>query len=177
VVYTGCRDAQLYALDAATGKVKWKFDNALSWVITSPAVVEGKVYFGTSDSSLYHVVEAVNGKPILKKEDKAYLFSSPAVTNDVVFIGVLNGTLEARDRKSGELLWEFQTEKSKQNANWILTAERRFNAPLFFFDSWREAPLVSADRQFAIGAIFSSPLVANGVVYFGSTDGFVYALE
>jgi len=37
----------------------------------------------------------------------------------------------------------------------------------------REAPLVSADRQFAIGAIFSSPLVTNGVVYFG----FLYAVE
>ena len=157
--------------------MKWKFDNALSWVITSPAVVDGKVYFATSDSSLYHVVEAGNGKPILKKEDKAYLFSSPAVTNDVVFIGVLNGTLEARDRNSGELLWEFQTEKSKQNANWVLTAERRFNVPLLFFDAWREAPLVSADRQFDIGAIFSSPLVANGVVYFGSTDGFLYAID
>src|SRR5207248_9783086 len=35
-------------------------------------------------------------------------------------------------------------------------------------DGWREGPVVSADRQFAIGAIFSSPLVANGVVYFGS---------
>ena len=140
-------------------------------------MVDGKVYFGTSDSSLYHVLEAGSGKPILKKEDKAYLFSSPAVTNDVVFIGVLNGTLEARDRNSGELLWEFQTEKSKQNANWVLTAERRFNVPLLFFDAWREAPLVSADRQFAIGAIFSSPLVAKGVVYFGSTDGFLYALE
>src|SRR5438094_5621549 len=86
VVYTGCRDAQLYALDAATGKEKWKFDNALSWVIVSPAVVDRKVYFGTSDSSLYHVVDAMNGKPILKKEDNAYLFSSPAGTNDVVFI-------------------------------------------------------------------------------------------
>jgi outer membrane protein assembly factor BamB len=177
VVYTGCRDAQLYALDATTGKEKWKFDNALSWVITSPAVMDGKVYFATSDSSLYHVVEAATGKPLLKQEDKAFMFSSPAVTNDVVFIGVLNGTLEARDRNSGELLWEFQTEASKQNANWVLTAERRFNVPLLFFDAWREAPLVSADRQFAIGAIFSSPLVANGVVYFGSTDGFLYALE
>jgi len=94
-----------------------------------------------------------------------------------VFIGVLNGTLEARDRNSGELLWEFQTEKSKQNANWVLTGERRFNVPLLFFDVWREGPLVSVDRQFAIGAIFSSPLVAKGVVYFGSTDGFLYALE
>src|SRR6266496_5318238 len=163
--------------DATTGKEKWKFDNALSWVITSPAVVDRKVYFATSDSSLYHVMDAATGKPILKQEDKAYMFSSPAVTNDVVFIGVLNGTLEARDRNSGKLLWEFQTETSKQNANWVLTADRRFNLPLLFFDGWREGPLVSADRQFAIGAIFSSPLVANGVVYFGSTDGFLYALE
>jgi len=116
VVYTGWRDDQLYALDAMTGKEKWKFDNALSWVITSPAVMDGKVYFATSDSSLYHVVEAGTGKPILKQEDKAFMFSSPAVTNDVVFIGVLNGTLEARDRNSGELLWEFQTETPKQNA-------------------------------------------------------------
>ncbi|PYL90749.1 MAG: hypothetical protein DMF14_08885 [Verrucomicrobia bacterium] len=54
---------------------------------------------------------------------------------------------------------------------------RRCNFPLLFFDGWREGPVVSADRQFAIGAIFSSPLVANGVVYFGSTDAFLYALE
>ena len=66
VVYTGCRDAQLYAIDAATGKEKWKFDNQQSWVITSPAVRDGKVYFATSDSSLYHVVEAATGKSILQ---------------------------------------------------------------------------------------------------------------
>ena len=66
VVYTGCRDAQLYALDAATGKEKWHFDNALSWVITSPAVSDGKVFFATSDSSLYHVVDAATGKSILQ---------------------------------------------------------------------------------------------------------------
>src|SRR5204863_8645012 len=137
------------------GQRKVKFDNALSWVITSSAVVDRKVYFATSDSSLYHVMDAATGKPILKQEDKAYMFSSAAVTNDVVFIGVLNGTLEARDRNSGKLLWEFQTETPKRNANWVLTAERRFNVPLFFFDNWREAPVVSADRQFAIGAIFS----------------------
>lgn len=177
VVYTGCRDAQLYALDAATGKEKWKFDNALSWVITSPAVADGKIFFGTSDSSLYHVVEAATGRPVLKQESRAYMFSSPAVTADVVFIGVLNGTLEARDRQSGELLWEFQTDASKKNDGWVLTAERRFNTSFLFTDNWREAPLLAQERQSSVGSIFSSPLVADGVVYFGSADGFVYALE
>ena len=177
VVYTGCRDAQLYALDAATGKEKWRFDNALSWVISSPAVTEGKVFFATSDSSLYHVVDAATGKPVLKQQDKSYMFSSPAIAGDVVFIGVLNGTLQARDLKTGEVLWNFETETSKENKGWVLTKDRSFNEPLLYHSNWREAPIVAADRQFAIGAIFSSPLVVNGVVYFGSTDGYLYALE
>lgn len=177
VVYTGCRDAQLYALDAATGKQKWKFDNALSWVITSPAVVDGRVYFATSDSSLFHIVDAATGKSLVKQDAHAYMFSSPAVAEDVVFIGVLNGTLAARDRTTGELLWQFQTEASKQNHGWVLTADGRFNTPFLFFNNWREGPLVAQTQQISVGSIFSSPLVANGVVYFGSTDGYLYAIE
>ena len=176
-VYTGCRDAQVYALDAATGKEKWKFDNKLSWVNTSPAVVSGKVFFATSDSALYHVVDAATGKPILQKEGKAYMFSSPAVANDVALIGVLNGTLEARDVNTGDLLWDFQTDASKKNSGWTLTSDRRFNTPMLFFSAWHETPTVAADQQFSVGSIFSSPLVANGIVYFGSTDGFLYAVE
>jgi outer membrane protein assembly factor BamB len=123
------------------------------------------------------VLEAATGKPILKQESKAYMFSSPAVAGDVVLMGVLNGTLEARDVKTGELLWDYKIDKSKENKGWILTSDRKFNAPFFFSSNWREAPIVATDRQFNIGAIFSTPLVAGGVVYFGSTDGFLYALE
>ena len=77
VVYTGCRDANLYALDATTGKEKWRFFNDLSWVITSPAVVDGKVFFATSDSSLYHVVDANSGKPIVRQQGKRTCFPRP----------------------------------------------------------------------------------------------------
>jgi len=177
VVYTGCRDSNLYAFDAATGQEKWRFFNDLSWVVTSPAVMQGKVFFATSDSSLYHVADAATGKSILKKDAKAYMFSSPAIVNDVALIGVLNGTLQARDVSSGEVLWEFQTDASKQNKGWVLTADRKFNDPLLYHSNWREVPTVGTDKQMSVGSIFSSPLVANGIVYFGSTDGFLYAIE
>jgi outer membrane protein assembly factor BamB len=177
VVYVGCRDSNLYALDAATGQEKWRFNNEMSWVISSPAVAQGKVFFATSDSSLYHVADAATGKSVVKQQDKAYMFSSPTVVGDVVLIGVLNGTLEARDFKSGEVLWDFQTETSKQNKGWVLTADRKFNEPMFFHSAWREAPVVATEKEFNIGAIFSSPLVVNGVVYFGSTDGNLYAID
>lgn len=177
VVYTGCRDSNLYAIDAATGKEKWHFYNAGSWVNSSPAVTQGKVIFGTSDSHLYIVLDAETGKPIVRQEDRAYIFSSPAVAGNLVFIGVLNGTLEARDLGSGDLVWDFQTEASRQNRDWALTADGQFNEPLLFWSNWREEPIVGALRQFGGGSILSSPLVVGGVVYFGSADGNLYALE
>jgi len=177
VVYTGCRDSNVYALDAATGKEKWRFNNEMSWVNSSPALADGKLFFATSDSSLYHAIDVGTGKPVYKQDGKAWMFSSPAVAGDVVLIGVLNGTLMARDIKTGELLWEYQVERSKQNNGWILTSERRFNGPLLYYSSWREAPMIASERQIAIGGIFSSPLVVNGVVYFGSNDGYLYAIE
>jgi outer membrane protein assembly factor BamB len=177
VVYTGCRDSNVYALDAATGQEKWRVNNQGSWVNSSPAVAGGKVYFGTSDSSLFHAVDAATGKPVFKQQLKAYVFSSPSVAGDVVYLGILNGTMEARDRESGELLWTFQTEASKRNLNWILTSEGKFNQQMFYQSNWNEGPIVATDRQFAIGAIFSAPLVAGGVVYVGSADGSLYAIE
>jgi outer membrane protein assembly factor BamB len=177
VVYTGCRDSNLYAIDAATGKEKWRFNNEGSWVISSPAVTGGKVIFGTSDSSRYFVLAAHDGKPIVQRQDQAYMFSSPAIAGSVVLIGVLNGTLAARDLDNGELLWQFRTDASKRNDGWALTADGKFNAPMLFSSEWREAPIVASARQFGVGSIFSSPLVVDGVIYFGSTDGNLYAIE
>ncbi len=126
VVYTGCRDSNVYALDAATGKEKWRVFNQGSWVNSSPAVSDGKVYYATADSSLFHAVEAATGKPLFRQQLKAYVFSSPSIAGDAVYVGLMNGTLEARDRKTGELLWTFQTETSKENRDWVLTGEGSF---------------------------------------------------
>ena len=177
VVYTGCRDSNVYALDAATGQERWRFNNKMSWVNSTPAVAKGKVVFATSDSTLFHIVEAATGKPVLEQKLKAFVFSSPSVAGDVAYLGVLNGTLEARDLNTGELLWDFQTEASRMNRGWALTADRKFNFPLLFTSNWREGPLVAADAEFKVGSIFSSPLIVNGVVYAGSADGYLYALE
>ena len=96
---------------------------------------------------------------------------------DFVFVAGSSEKVWSIDAETGKVLWEFQTDASKENKGWVLTAERRFNVPMLFFDNWREGPLVAQDRQLSVGSIFSSPLVANGTVYFGSTDGFLYAID
>jgi len=177
MVYVGCRDSNLYALDAATGEEKWKVNNAGSWVITSPAVVDGKVVFATSDSSLFQVVDARTGKPIARQDARAFMFASPAVAGSVVYQPVTNGTLEARDLATGELLWDFRTEASRANRGWALTSERRFDIPMLFRRSDGESQIVSVWWQWGVGSFFSSPLVADGRIYLGSNDGNLYAIE
>lgn len=177
VVYSGSRDAHVYALDAKTGRERWRFATGASWVISSPAVADERVHFATSDSARYHVVDASSGKPIIEQSSTAFVFSSPVLAGDVVLLGVLNGALQARDRASGALLWEFRTDAARANRGWVLTPDGRFNAPLLFPSGWREATAAGTERQFSVGSFFASPLVVDGVIYVGSADGNLYAIE
>ena len=108
---------------------------------------------------------------------QAFVFSSPTVAGDVVLLGVLNGVLQARDRASGALLWEYQTEASRANRGWVLTPERRFNAPLLFASGWHEGVALGFERQQSVGSFYATPLVLDGVVFIGSADGSLYAIE
>jgi len=177
VVYVGCRDAHLYALDAKTGAERWRFSTGQSWVVGSPAVEGGRVIFATSDSSLVHIVDAASGKPIAEQQAKGYMFSSPTVAGGVLLIGVLSGSLQARELATGAELWTFATEASKANRGWVLAADGRQNAAWVFGSNWRESMALGFERQSSVGSIFSTALVVGGVVYIGSADGRLYALE
>ena len=178
VVYVGCRDGHLYAVDLRTGAPKWNVDTEGSWVNASPAVAQGRVYFATADSSRYHVVDAATGKAVQPvASTQAYVFGSPTIAGDTVLLGVLNGTLQARDRVDGRVLWEFRTEAAKANRDWVLAADGRFNSGLLFPTSWGDASAEGARRQESVGSFFATPLVADGMVFIGSADSNVYAIE
>ena len=59
VVYIGGFDGYVYALDAATGERLWRF-NTYGWIDSSPAVVGGVIYVGSSGG--YSYVYAITGE-------------------------------------------------------------------------------------------------------------------
>lgn len=177
LVYTGCRDGHLYALDALTGAEKWKVDTAGSWVNASPAVAGGKVWFATSDSALLLAADAATGQEAVKQDAKAYVFASPVLAGDVLLLPVLNGSLQARDAASGALLWQFQTDAARANRGWVLTREQRFNSPWLFASNWHLGAAQSFQRQEGVGSFYATPLVMDKVIYVGSADGTLYAIE
>lgn len=52
LVFFGCDDGHLFALDASTGVEKWRFQTG-GMVVSSPVVHEGTVLFGSDDGRLY----------------------------------------------------------------------------------------------------------------------------
>ena len=86
-VYVGCRDAHVYALDAATGRKRWDYPTSKSWVNGTPAVRDGMVYVGTSDSARFLGLDAKSGRLRFNVDAKAYIFSSAALAGDIAYFG------------------------------------------------------------------------------------------
>jgi eukaryotic-like serine/threonine-protein kinase len=178
IVYFGCRDSNLYALDAATGKQIWSFSNKGSWVISSPALLNGKVYFTTSDSGLLYSLDAKSGGVVFSLNFKHWpMFSSPAISGDTLYIGSHQGKLFAVDLKARKLAWTFETGNSKRIGPTYTNPDGTPKYEAAFSDFFYDDVVIGVSKMMSVGAILSSPVIANDAVYFGSTDGNVYALK
>lgn len=177
-VYVGCRDAHVYALDAKTGRKKWDYPANKSWVNTTPAVADGIVYAGTSDSSRFMALDTATGRLRFNFDVKAYVFSSPAIAGNTVYFGAHNGKVYALDTRAGTLRSSFQTEASRLDPMKLLDADGGLNRDAFapVFNDFQDMYL-DFYRFMSIGSILSSPVVDHGMVYVASMDGNLYALR
>lgn len=177
VVYFGSRDSKFYALDATTGKQLWFFPNKGSWVIGSPAVRDGKVYFATSDSGLIHAVDSKSGAALFSLENRHWpMFSSPAISGDALYIGSHEGKLLAVDLKTQTFMWTFQTDGSKQNGSSYNKPDGTPNYEAAFSDFFYDDMVIGTQKMMSFGAVLSSPVIVNATIYIASTDGNIYAL-
>jgi outer membrane protein assembly factor BamB len=177
VVYFGCRDSNLYALDAASGQKKWAFNNQGSWVIGSPAVKDGKVYFATSDTSTLYAVDANSGSAVMSlKYNRWPLFSSPAIAGNMLYMGSHEGKLMAIDLAAQKTAWTFQTDGSIQNGPAYTKQDGTPKYEAAFTDDFYETMVIGVNKMMTVGAVLSSPVVVDNVIYVGSADGNLYAL-
>jgi quinohemoprotein ethanol dehydrogenase len=129
VMYTSTAWSKVMALDAATGRVLWKYDpqviggkavHACCDVVNrGVAVWKGKVYVGTIDGRLI-ALDAATGKPVWSvvtvDQAKPYTITgAPRVFRDKVVIGNsgaelgVRGYITAYDTATGKKIWRFYT--------------------------------------------------------------------
>jgi outer membrane protein assembly factor BamB len=178
VVYFGCRDSHLYALDANTGQKKWAFAGNGSWVVSSPAVRDGKVYFVTSDSSLLYELDAKSGAVLHSVGfNHWYLYSSPALAGNMLYFGTTQGRLVAVELAGMKPAWIFETDGMKEHGPAYTKADGTPNEEALYRSDFYDDMVAGVDRVMSMGAILSSPIIVGNVVYVGSADGNLYALK
>jgi eukaryotic-like serine/threonine-protein kinase len=157
-------DAQHSGVSRAKGVpvlhgVKWKFKTN-GWVVSSPTHANGALYFGSTDHYVY-AIDATTGAQRWKAKTHGRVVSSAAVADGLVFIESYDGNLYALDAQNGATRWTFET-----------AGERRFTAK--HLHGGEPAHELIADP---FDFYLSSPAIERGVVYFGSGDGNVYAVD
>jgi outer membrane protein assembly factor BamB len=177
VVYFGCRDSKLYALDARSGAKKWAADNKGSWVIGSPAVKDGTVYFSTSDGGMFHAVDAATGAETFALRFEWPMFSSPAIAGNIVYLGSHEGKLLAIDVAAHKSAWTFQTEASRGNGPALTNGKGQPNYAAAMASNFYDDIVAGVQKMFSVGAILSSPAIVGDTLYVGSADGYLYAIS
>jgi outer membrane protein assembly factor BamB len=111
-VYVGSLDEHLYALDLATGQVKWTYqtDQAkgakVGPIRTAPSVSDGLIYVGDADG-MFHCVEAATGNKRWTFDTGAEITSSANFAGDTVLFGCSDEQLYCLSR-DGKEKWKFR---------------------------------------------------------------------
>lgn len=90
-----------------TDELEWKFKTD-SKIYSTPAVVGGKVYFGSQDYSVY-CVDMVTGVEVWRFPTENIVESSPLVRSGKCYIGSGDGNVYCLNAEYGTDQWRFET--------------------------------------------------------------------
>ena len=168
--------------------VRWSFTTG-GGVVSSPTIVEGRVYVGSQDKNIY-CLDAREGRFLWSFTTNARIKSSQAVANGKVYVGPDDGYVYCLDAKNGSRIWmtyaggfieaHFDAVTGIRSSP-IVVGERVYvgslDTNLYCLDA-NNGEIIWAYKT--EGLITSSPAVADGAVYITSqesTSGALYKID
>jgi outer membrane protein assembly factor BamB len=208
-VYLGTYSGRFYAVDAASGKLKWKFQtegerrfagkhlhgsepaaesmpDPFDCYLSSPAIWDGTVYFGSGDGSVY-ALETGTGTLKWEFHTGDVVHASPAISDGTLFIGSWDSYFYALDAATGKEKWRFKTAEDHKiyNQVGIQSSAAVMDGVVYF--GCRDSNFYALDA--ATGKekwrfnnkgswVVGSPAVRDGKVYFATSDSSMfYAMD
>ena len=190
VVFVGDTEGILYALDVSDGKEKWKFNtegNTLKnedfgfdrkAIISSPAVINGKVVVGSRDGFLYGI-DASSGQQLWKVDHQvSWVISSVAIKDSITVTGTSDGRfIQAVNIHTGKEIWKYRTisivwSSPVIHGNKVYIGSQE--GLLYCMDLYTGKKL---NAYQAGGKIFTSPNISDTSLFFGSDNGYLYCLK
>jgi outer membrane protein assembly factor BamB len=119
-VYFGSRDGSLYAVDAVTGRLRWRvLHDDTSWSIASPAVVDGLVLDASSDAWFFHAVNAATGRVVWRVDTEAPIWPSPVVAGGTAWFLTSTGELWGVEPGTGAVRERVHLGERTKSSPWI----------------------------------------------------------
>jgi outer membrane protein assembly factor BamB len=181
-IFFGSSDGNVYALNAFTGELKWKFKTDGS-IHSSPVLYKNSLYIGGWDANLY-AIDAETGKERWRFEtEKQFGFkgieSSVAIADGIVYFGARDPFLFAVNAETGKLIWKYDAAYS-----WIIGSAVIVDNVVYVgtSDTFLLVALNAKTGQElfkfkANGYVYSSPAIAGNTAYFGDFSGNFFAVN
>jgi outer membrane protein assembly factor BamB len=173
-VYIGA-ESDVYCLNANTGAKIWQYYTNAFIVGSSPAVADGRVYIGGCEDNKIYCINADTGAEIWNFTTSGRVLSSPAIVNNMVYIGSDDNNVYCLNANTGAKIWEYTT-----GGGMIWSSPAVANGKIYIGSSDNKVYCLNADNGVKIwdfitsGQGYSSPAIANDRLYIGSYNGKVY---
>ncbi len=187
-VYCGASDGTLRALDLKNGKEIWKFNGLQGFVETQPLIYRDKVIFGAWDGYLYALNKTTGRLCWQWNDGRQGILYSPAVCRPVamdnrVYIVAPDRCMSCIDVRTGKTLWRSCQDKVRESigisSDQGLVFARCMWDTVFAINAEQKSFAYEWKRSMNYGFDIDSsfPIEKNGVLFFGTGYGDVYALK
>jgi outer membrane protein assembly factor BamB len=185
MLYIGCRDSALYAIEAATGRKVWNVKTG-GWVDASPLIHNGRLFVGSRDGYI-HLIDTSKQAESGRLNAGLQLSSPAVISSEKIFTGLgpplsgfslYNPTLAAWAQGKPEWSIVYPAISYSSPAVTDSTAVIGTNdGRLFAVDAGQKDTLWSIQTNG--GCYLSTPAIKDSVVFFapGNYDTSVYAVD
>jgi len=161
-----------------TSSIIWIYDTD-EWMISSPAIVDEKVYISSGDMNLY-CLNATDGSFVWSYQigiGEDIMYSSPTVVDNKLYIGSEDGNVYCLNAINGSFIWAFTTGDLVTSSP-VVYEDKVYvgseNSNVYCLNVLNGELIWNFDTD---GYVESSPAVYNGRVYVGSEDENIYCLD
>ena len=171
--YDGC----LNALNATNGSLIWSYQTGFE--VSSPAVADGIVYVGSLfNHGAMFALNASTGAKMWSYQADGDIYSSPVVAGSAVYFGSTNGTVYDLNASAGTEIWSYQTSgeivsSPAVDSGVVYIGSTGLTGAFYALNAASGTEL----WYVPLATELSSPSIADGVVFVGSMDGNLYALN
>ncbi len=175
VVYLGCLDDHLYAIDLKTGQEKWKLK--VGPIKAPVSVTDGFIYVGDLDGG-FHCIEAATMKERWQFKTEGEVSSGANFAGDTVLFGSGDENLYCLTQKDGKERWKFKVPGGPVMGTPAVVADRTFAAgcdsTLHVIDVAKGTELAAVDLGGQVGA---SAAAVGERLYVGTMSNQLLAID